>query len=76
MYRSNSSNLDPCVILYFRLTEELEKAKMQSYRSVEQLEALSGEYDNKKNFKSVFNAIVSCIDKRRNREPQQLVFNS
>ena len=45
----SSQNFDPqCVILFFGLTEELEKAKMQSYRSVEQLEALSGKYHNKK----------------------------
>lgn len=44
----SSQNFDQCVILFFGLTEELEKAKMQSYRSVEQLEALSGKYHNKK----------------------------
>lgn len=43
-------NFDQCFILLFLLTEELEKAKMQSYRSVEQLEALSGKYINKERF--------------------------
>ena len=58
-------------MFYFVLfppTEELEKAKMQSYRSVEQLEALSGKYHNEKGLESVFNSIISCKDKRRHDE--------
>jgi len=43
-------NFDQSFILFFLFTEELEKAKMQSYRSVEQLEALSGKYINKERF--------------------------
>lgn len=35
---------------FFLLVEELDKAKMQSYRSVEQLEALSGRSNNKERF--------------------------
>lgn len=45
---------------------------MQSYRSVEQLEALSGKYIKKKGFKSMFNSIISSNDKRRNHERKHL----
>ena len=62
-----------CYFVFFRLTEELEKAKMQSYRSVEQLEALSGKYHNEKGFKPVFNSIISCIDKRSSFERNYFV---